>query len=94
MIGIGNALQLRDSSPRRIRKYLSIVVERIVYELRGVACLDLNEILPKKNIMCSRSFGNVISDKAILKQFIADIQYVHVKKCEIKILELKVYISF
>ena len=31
MIGIGNALQLRDSSPRRIRKYLSIVVERIVY---------------------------------------------------------------
>ena len=72
MIGIGNALQLRDSSPRRIRKYLSVVVERIVYELRGVACLDLNEILPKKNIMCSRSFANTISDKAILKQSVVD----------------------
>ena len=72
MIGIGNALQLRDSSPRRIRKYLSIVVERIVYELRGVACLDLNEILPKKNIMCSRSFANTITDKAILKQSVMD----------------------
>ena len=72
MIGIGNALQLRDSSPRRIRKYLSVVVERIVYELRGVACLDLNEILPKKNIMCSRSFAKTISDKAILKQSIVD----------------------
>ena len=31
MIGIGNALQLRDSSPRRIRQYLGVVVERIVY---------------------------------------------------------------
>ena len=72
MIGIGNALQLRDSSPRRIRQYLGVVVERIVYELQGVACLDINEILPKKNIMCSRSFGNVVSDKSSIKQFIAE----------------------
>ena len=72
MIGIGNALQLRDSSPRRIRQYLGIVVERIVYELQGVTCLDINEILPKKNIMCSRSFGNVISDKSSIKKFIAE----------------------
>ena len=72
MIGIGNALQLRDSSPRRIRQYLGVVVERIVYELQGVACLDINEILPKKNIMCSRSFGNVVSDKNSIKQFIAE----------------------
>ena len=72
MIGIGNALQLRDSSPRRIRQYLGVVVERIVYELQGVACFDINEILPKKNIMCSRSFGNVVSDKSSIKQFIAE----------------------
>ena len=72
MIGIGNALQLRDSSPRRIRQYLGVVVERIVYELQGVACLDINEILPKKNIMCSRSFGNVVSDKGSIKQFIVE----------------------
>lgn len=72
MIGIGNALQLRDSSPRRIRQYLGVVVERIVYELQGTACLDINEILPKKNIMCSRSFGNVVSDKSSIKQFIAE----------------------
>ena len=72
MIGIGNAQQLRDSSPRRIRQYLGIVVERIIYELRGVVCLDINKILPKKNIMSSRSFGNLISDKAILKQSITE----------------------
>jgi DNA polymerase V len=72
MIGIGNAQQLRDSSPRRIRQYLGVVVERIVYELRGVVCLDINEILPKKNIMCSGSFSNLISDKNILKQSIME----------------------
>ena len=72
MIGIGSAQQLRDSSPRRIRQYLGVVVERIVYELQGVVCLDINEILPKKNIMSSRSFGNLISDKAILKQSITE----------------------
>ena len=79
MIGIGNALQLRDSSPRRIRQYLSVVVERIVYELRGVICLDINEILPKKNIMCSRSFANTISDKNILRQSV--IEYA-IRACE------------
>ena len=79
MIGIGNALQLRDSSPRRIRQYLSVVVERIVYELRGVVCLDINEILPKKNIMCSRSFANTISDKSILRQSV--IEYA-IRACE------------
>ena len=72
MIGIGNAQQLRDSSPRRIRQYLGVVLERIVYELQGVVCLDINEILPKKNIMCSRSFGSLISDRAILKQSITE----------------------
>ena len=72
MIGIGNALQLRDSSPRRIRQYLGVVVERIVYELQGVACLDINEILPKKNIMCSRSFGSTVNDKDSIKKFITE----------------------
>jgi len=79
MIGIGNAQQLRDSSPSRIRQYLGVVVERIVYELRGVVCLDINEILPKKNIMCSRSFGKLINDKSILKQSITE--YV-IRACE------------
>ena len=44
LIGIGNALQLRNASPQKIRKYLGVVLERIVYELRGVSCLGLNKI--------------------------------------------------
>ena len=72
MIGIGNALDLRDASANKIRQYLGVVVQRIVYELRGISCLDLDKILPKKNIMCSRSFGNPINSKATIKDFITE----------------------
>ena len=72
MIGIGNALELRDASANKIRQYLGVVVQRIVYELRGISCLDLDKILPKKNIMCSRSFGNPVNSKATIKDFITE----------------------
>ena len=72
MIGIGTALELRDASANRIRQYLGVVVQRIIYELRGISCLDLDKILPKKNIMCSRSFGNPVNSKTIIKDFITE----------------------
>ncbi len=72
MIGIGTALELRDASANRIRQYLGVVVQRIVYELRGISCLGLDKILPKKNIMCSRSFGNPVNSKNIIKDFITE----------------------
>ena len=72
MIGIGNALELRDASANRIRQYLGVVVQRIVYELRGISCLDIDKILPRKNIMCSRSFGNPTSSKNVLKDFLTE----------------------
>ena len=72
MIGIGNALDLRDASANKIRQYLGVVVQRIVYELRGISCLDLDKVLPKKNVMCSRSFGNPVNSKAIIKDFITE----------------------
>ena len=72
MIGIGTALELRNASANRIRQYLGVVVQRIVYELRGISCLDLDKILPKKNVMCSRSFGNPVNSKATIKDFITE----------------------
>jgi len=71
LIGIGNALQLRNASPKKIRKYLGVVLERIVYELRGVSCLDIDQIQPRKNIMVSRSFGNPINNLTDLEQAIS-----------------------
>ena len=71
LIGIGNALQLRNASPQKIRKYLGVVLERIVYELRGVPCLDLEQMQSRKNIMVSRSFGNPINNLTDLEQAIS-----------------------
>ncbi len=71
-IGINNPLQLQQSDPCKIRKLISVVGERIVYELRGNSCLALEEIVNKKSITVSRSFGNIINDKYNLKEALAN----------------------
>ncbi|WP_038020296.1 Y-family DNA polymerase [Synechococcus sp. PCC 7335] len=71
-IGIETAADLRAAEPRTIRQVFNVVAERIVHELRGTACLGLEEIQPKKNIMCSRSFGRMIAEKHLLLEAIAD----------------------
>ena len=71
-LGITTALDLRNSDPKFIRKHFSVVVSRIVYELRGLSCLDLAEITPKKNIMCSKSFGKLIAELAPMQEAIAN----------------------
>lgn len=40
-MGITNALELRDAEPKIIRQQFSVVVERIVHELREIACLGM-----------------------------------------------------
>ncbi len=67
-IGIYTALQLRRSNPKLIRKSLSVVGERIVYELNGISCLNLEEVKNKKSIIVSRSFGKTLIDKEVINQ--------------------------
>ena len=63
MMGIETALQLADASTTMIRKYFSVVIERTVRELRGQPCLELEEFAPtKQQIICSRSFGDRITE--------------------------------
>ena len=71
-IGINNPLQLQQADPRQIRKLISVVGERIVYELRGQSCLMLEEVINKKSSTVSRSFGNMINDKDNLKKALAN----------------------
>lgn len=61
-LGIETAAQLRDADAKYIRKHLSVVGERLVMELRGVACLELEDVVAKKQIMASRSFGKRVSE--------------------------------
>ena len=70
-LGISTALDLRDADPRLIRRRLSVVGERIVHELRGVSCLDLEEAPPaKQQILTSRTFGERVTDAGDMREAI------------------------
>ena len=64
--GINTVLQLRDSDVASLRNKFGVVMEKTIRELRGEACIELDEVAPaKKQIISSRSFGknvNVIED--------------------------------
>jgi DNA polymerase V len=50
--------ELRDADARTLREAFSVMLERTVMELRGVSCMELEEMAPaKKQIVSSRAFG-------------------------------------
>ena len=55
-----------------MRRFLNVVGERIVYELRGTACLQLEAIQLKQSIMSSRAFGYPIAKKELLLEAITE----------------------
>ena len=57
--GITTASDLALADIGQIRKKFNIVLQRTALELRGMACLELEEIEPKKSIMSSKSFGQM-----------------------------------
>lgn len=68
-MGILTVRQLRDADAELMRLRFSVVVERTVRELRGVSCLELQEVVPEKQqIMSSRSFGQLVYDLAELDE--------------------------
>lgn len=70
--GICTALQLRDSNDEWIRKRMTVAGLRTVWELRGISCISLDDVpKPKKEIVCSRSFGKPVEAMADLKEAIA-----------------------
>ncbi len=72
-IGITTAGQLARMDTRFIRKKYSVVMARTLMELNGESCLDLEEIASaKKQIVCSRSFGEKISDKSQVRQALCE----------------------
>lgn len=70
--GIFKAVHLRDADERWIRQRMGVVGQRVVMELRGVSCLSLEAVAPKKQSCCvSRSFGQVVDDLATMKEALA-----------------------
>jgi DNA polymerase V len=55
---ITSVRDLRDADTRTIRDSFSVTLERTIRELRGISCLELEELAPaKKQIISSRAFG-------------------------------------
>ncbi|HUW75747.1 MAG TPA: Y-family DNA polymerase [Gallionella sp.] len=66
---ITTVLELKYSPAKRVRAEFGVVMERIVAELNGEACIGLDEITPpRQQIICSRSFGVPVSLLADLEQ--------------------------
>lgn len=71
-LGIRSVADLKGADPKAIRQRFSVVVERIVEELRGVSCLSLELLTPaKQQIMSSRSFGNTVTEEQELGEAVA-----------------------
>lgn len=72
-IGVTTALGLAQVDTRLIRSHLSVVMERTVRELNGEACIDLEQSpAPKQQIVCSRSFGQKMTDYSDLRETICE----------------------
>jgi len=71
-MGVESVADLRDLDPRPVRTGLTVVGERIIYELRGAACLPL-ELVPARRKGCAvtRSFSSRITERAVLEEAVA-----------------------
>jgi hypothetical protein len=71
-IGITTPLELHDADHRLIRERFSGVLERMVLELRGVACIGLEDVTPdRKSLIASRSFGQSVETRRGLEEAVS-----------------------
>ncbi|WP_210532043.1 translesion error-prone DNA polymerase V subunit UmuC [Pantoea ananatis] len=81
-MGITTALELSRASPVLIRKNFNVVLERTVRELNGESCISLEEAPPaKQQIVCSRSFGERVTDYDQMRQAICQ----HAERAAVKL---------
>jgi len=70
--GIKSAKQLKNYDLKWIRSNLFIVGERMVKELRGISCNEINNLnIGKKSICTSRTFGEMVTSYTDLESSIA-----------------------
>jgi DNA polymerase V len=56
--GVRTVADFRACDPKRVRERLGVVMERTLRELKGEACIEMEDAPPsKKQIIASRSFG-------------------------------------
>ncbi len=75
---INTAWDLHQADHATLRRKFSVNMERMVLELRGVACIEFEDgPVNKKSILNSRSFGHTINDYQDLKESLS----YHISRC-------------
>lgn len=59
--GITMVQDLLQRPVKWLRQQLSVSIEKTIYELQGISCLTLEDIITKKAIQSSRSFGKPVT---------------------------------
>lgn len=70
--GIRSVLDLVRADTASLRREFSVLLEKTIVELRGTRCLDVDDApAPNQQIMCSRSFGEPVTDLAALGEVVS-----------------------
>ena len=70
--GVATPLALRNADPKQIRQTFGVVGERIVCELRGESCFDIEDVAPnRKSLIASRSFGRPVGALVEMQEAVA-----------------------
>ncbi|WP_172122490.1 hypothetical protein [Devosia sp. 919] len=71
-LGIQDAGQLRDLEPERARGIMTVVGQKIVHELNGRSCMDIETVAPQRQgCAVTRSFGQRVTSKVEMEQAVA-----------------------
>lgn len=72
-MGIHTAWQLTQMPLKQARQRFSIVMERLIRELQGENCLDVDhQPAPQQQVICSRSFGEKITEFDTLRETVCE----------------------
>jgi DNA polymerase V len=70
--GIQTVFDLVNADVTTLRRQFSVVLEKTVLELRGTACADVDhEPAPQQQMMCSRSFGDAVTELSELIEVVS-----------------------
>lgn len=71
-LGCATVADVRDLDPRPVRAGMTVVGERLIYELRGVCCMTLDSVAPtRKGCAVTRSFSSRVRTLEQVEQAVA-----------------------
>ncbi|MEO8766218.1 MAG: Y-family DNA polymerase [Ginsengibacter sp.] len=71
--GFKKAIDFVNAPEEWIRKNMSVMGQRTLNELKGIACIELEEVTAaKKSICVARGFGKLLSEKGDLQEALAN----------------------